>query len=100
MFVNLISKNWEPKQLTIGSFQTFNITGAIMVLQLQQLLAQFSLVQRVLAYVKDEGTTLQTCAFALNSVIFYNCLGVFKPVDRACLGHALSKVCQYASCNY
>jgi hypothetical protein len=77
MFVNLISKNWEPKQLTIGSFETFNITGATMVLQLQQLLAMFSLVQKVLAYVKDEGTTLQTCAFALNFVIFYNGLGVF-----------------------
>ncbi len=52
-----------------------------------------------MAYVKDEGVNLQTCASTLNSIISCNGLGMFEPFDGACLGHALSKVYQYTTMN-
>jgi hypothetical protein len=49
------------------------------------------------AYVKDERANLQTCASTLNCIISCNGLGMFKPFDGVCLGHALSKIYQYTT---
>ncbi len=48
-----------------------------------------------MADINDKLSILQTCASTLNYIVSYNGLGVFEPFDGACLGHALSKVCQY-----
>jgi hypothetical protein len=49
--------------------------------------------------VKDEGSNLQTCASALNSIVSNNSLRLLEPFDGSCLGHAFSKVYQYATTN-
>jgi hypothetical protein len=51
------------------------------------------------AYVKNEGANLQTCACNLNSIISCNGLGMLESFDGACLRHALSKVYQYTTTN-
>jgi hypothetical protein len=53
----------------------------------------------MLLYVKHEGFNLQTCAFALSSIISCSNLAILEPFDGLCLGHALSKVCQYVISN-
>jgi len=40
---------------------------------------------------------LQTCASALNFVVSCASLAMMEPFDGLCFGHALSKVCQYAT---
>ncbi len=40
---------------------------------------------------------MQSCASALNFAISCNSLGLLEPFDYSYLGHALSKVCQYAT---
>jgi hypothetical protein len=52
---------------------------------------------QIFAFVKDEGSKLQTCANALISIVSYNNLGLLEAFDGICFGHALSKVCQYAT---
>jgi hypothetical protein len=51
----------------------------------------------IFAFVKDQGSNLQTCASALTSIVSCNNLGLLEPFDGTCFGHALSKVCQYAT---
>jgi hypothetical protein len=55
------------------------------------------LILKILAYVKDEGSILQTCASALISIVSFNFLALLKPFHGSYLGHALSKVYQYAT---
>jgi len=60
---------------------------------------KFSFTQKILVYVKDEGSNLQTCASALNSIILCASLAMMEPLNGSCFGHALSKVSHYAIIN-
>jgi hypothetical protein len=94
--VNFLSNNWEAKHITIKLFEVSNFSGVAMVRRLQQLLDKFSLTQKILAYVKDEGSNLQTYANVLNYVVSCVNLAMMEPFDGSCFGHALPKVCHYA----
>ncbi len=50
----------------------------------------FNLIQKILVYVKDKGSNLQTYAYARNSIVFCNALGMFEPFDGACIVQVLS----------
>jgi hypothetical protein len=55
----------------------------------------FILTKKIIAYIKNEGFNLHTCANALNFVVSCSNLGLLEPFDDSCFRHALSKVCQY-----
>jgi len=55
------------------------------------------LLTQIVTFIKDEGSNLQTYANALISITSCNNLGLLEPFDGSCLGHVLSKVCQYAT---
>jgi hypothetical protein len=57
----------------------------------------FYLTHNFFAFVKDEGSNLQTCANALTFIVSCNNLGLLEPFHATCFGHALSKVCQYVT---
>jgi hypothetical protein len=97
--VNFLFNKWEAKHVTIKLFEVFDTNGVAMAPRLQQLLDKFSLTQKILAYVKDEGYNLHTCANVLNFVVLCVSLAMMEPFDGSCFGHALSKVCQYATIN-
>jgi hypothetical protein len=86
--VNFLSNKWEAKHVIIELFEVSNTSGVAMAPRLQQLMDNFSLTQKILAYVKNEGSNLQTCANALNSIVLCASLAMMEPFD----GHALSKV--------
>ncbi len=94
--VNFISSDWEAKHVTIGLLEVLNTNGVAMAPKLQELLDKFSLIEKNLAFVKNEGSNLQTCASALTSIVLDNNLGLWEPFNGICFGHALSKVYQYA----
>jgi hypothetical protein len=81
------------KHVTIGLFEVMDISGAIMAPTLQKLLDMFALTNKTIAYVKDERYNLQTCENVLNFIVSCNNLGLLKPFDGFCFGHAFSKVC-------
>jgi hypothetical protein len=59
-----------------------------------KLLDKFSLITKILTYVKDKEFKLQTCAIGLTSIVSCDYLILLKPFDGSCLRlHALSKVC-------
>jgi hypothetical protein len=45
------------------------MSGATMAMKLKQILDIFSLTQKIMAYVKNEGSNLQTCAITFNSIV-------------------------------
>jgi hypothetical protein len=94
--VNFISSEWEAKHVTIGLFEVIDTRNVIMAPKLQELLDKFSLTTKILTYVRDKGSNLQTCANAFTSIVLCNYLGLLKPFYGSCLGHALLNVCQYA----
>ncbi len=85
--------------MIICLFEVTDTSSMAMVPKLQELLNKCALINKIIAYVKDEGFNLQTCATALNFIVSCNSLGLLKPFDSLRFGHALSKVCQYAIIN-
>jgi hypothetical protein len=70
-----------------------------MAFKLKELLDKFSLTKKIVAYVKDVWSNLQTCANALTSIVSCNTLALLEPLDVSFFWHALSKVCQYVIAN-
>jgi hypothetical protein len=97
--INFVSNKWEAKHIIIKLFEVSNFSGVAMVPRLQQLLDKFFFTQKILAYVKDEGSNIQTYANALNYVISCVNLAMMEPFVGSCFGHALSKVCHYPITN-
>ncbi len=56
--VNLISSDWEAKHITIGLFEVTNASDAFMILKLQELLNRCSIIEKNVAYIKDERFNL------------------------------------------
>jgi hypothetical protein len=94
--VNFIHNDWEAKHLTI-LFEVTDTSGIAMATKLQELLDWFALIDKIVTYVNDERFNLQTCASALNSIISCSTLVLLESFCGSCLGHALSKACQYAT---
>jgi hypothetical protein len=49
----------EPKHVFIGLFKVTNTSGMAMAPKLQELLNKFTLTNKIIIYVKDEGSNLQ-----------------------------------------
>ncbi len=52
---------------------------------------------KIIAYVKDEGSNLNTMTIALQFFVKYEVLGLDENFQGACFGHAFSKACQYVT---
>jgi len=93
--VNFISNEWKAKHVIIRLFEVMDISDATMAPKLQKLLDRFSLTHKIMVYVKDERSNLQTCANALTSITSCTNLVLLEPFDGSYLGHAFPKFCQY-----
>jgi len=63
----------------------------------KSLLDSFGLLDKVIAYVKDERSNLNTLIFALTSIFSCITLQQACPFVRSCFGHAMSKATQYVT---
>jgi hypothetical protein len=54
LVINLINEAWVPSYITIGLFETFNIFGAIFAKQVNVMLVEFNLTNKVIVYVKND----------------------------------------------
>jgi len=63
-------------------------------------LEKFGFTLKVLCYVKDEGTNLETMTITLKSTISCEVLNLLTPFVATCFGHATSKVAKYATIDY
>jgi len=61
------------------------------------LLVDFNLTSKVIMYVKDEGTNLNSLTIAFTFVVSCEPLQLFQSFASFCIGHVMSKACQYAT---
>jgi hypothetical protein len=97
MVVNFLSTSLELKHVMIGLFEANDMNSVAMVVKIKHILNKFGLTQKIMAYVKDEGSNLATYPQALKAIVSCVDLDTTEPFDGSCFGHALSKVCQYAT---
>jgi hypothetical protein len=58
IIVNFLFSKWEAKHVTIELFEANDTNGAIMIIKLQQHINKLSLIHKIFAYIKDEGSNL------------------------------------------
>ncbi len=61
--------NPKPKQITIGLFKAIKITKEALVKNLTKLFDQYGLKNKIITYVKDESSNLNTMIIVLKLVI-------------------------------
>ncbi len=60
--INFLGFTWQPKQVTIGLFEAIETIGQTLVNNLTKLFDQYELRNKIIAYLKDEGSNLNTMA--------------------------------------
>jgi hypothetical protein len=61
------------------------------------LLVEYQLTSKIISYIKDESTILNTLAIALTSIVSYAPLQLASPFSETCFGHMMFRACQYAT---
>jgi hypothetical protein len=74
----------------IGLFEANEIISARLTKQLKALLEKFGLTSKVLCYVKNEGTNLETMTIALKPIISCEALSLPIPFFGACIAQNIS----------
>jgi hypothetical protein len=59
-------------------------------------LVKYQFTSKIIVYVNDGGTNLNTLAFTLTSVVSCAPLQLATPFNGTYFGHVMSKACQYA----
>jgi hypothetical protein len=57
------------------------------------LLNQYGLKRKIVAYVKNEGSNLNTLTIALKFIMKYEALGLDESFQGTCFGHVFLKAC-------
>ncbi len=55
LVINFLGFDWQPKQVTIGLFETTKIIKITSSKNLTNLFDQYGLGNKIIGYVKDEG---------------------------------------------
>jgi hypothetical protein len=83
-----------PQHVTIGfKFEVPNTYGATFVEIVKPLLVQFQLTNKILTYMKDEGSNLNTLESVHSTTTNCKLLDLAKPIAYTRFGHVMSKVC-------
>jgi hypothetical protein len=68
--------NWKPKHFILDLFKVAKPTGQVLAKSLVDLLDAYGLRNKIIAYVKGEGSNLNTLTSALNFVVKCETLGL------------------------
>ncbi len=95
LVIDFINSQWVPCHVIVGLFEAIDMFGVVMVAQMKELLSSYNLLDKLIAYVKDEGGNLSTLAQACTFVVSCGPLALVVPWQRSCFGHVFNKTCQY-----
>jgi hypothetical protein len=74
IIIKKLGFDWQPKQVTIGFFEAIETIGQTLVLT--KLFNQYGLRNKIIAYVKDEGSNLNTMPITLKSIVKCEVVGI------------------------
>jgi hypothetical protein len=80
------------KHITIGLFKAFDTFGPALTKYLTKLLNKYDL-KFFFAYVKDEGSNLNSMTTTLKLVVSCDILGLADNLQGSYFGHAFFKAC-------
>jgi hypothetical protein len=99
LVLNFLGSDWQPKHVTIGLFEATKTNGQALVNNLTNLFDQYGLRNKTIAYVKNEGSNLNTMIIVLKCVVKCEVFGLGESFQGTCFGHVFSMTCQYATTN-
>jgi hypothetical protein len=82
--INFLKVDWQPKHIAIRLFETFDTFGHALARYLAKLLSKCDLREKIIAYVKDEGSNLNIMTITLKSVVSYDGLSLTKHFKGNC----------------
>jgi hypothetical protein len=65
-----IHKRWETCHIMVQICEVHETSNTTMVVQLKALFAQYELLDKVIAYVENEGVNLNTFIIASTNILF------------------------------
>jgi hypothetical protein len=80
-------------------FEVFDTYGHASAKNLIDLLNKYDLRKKIIAYVKDERSNLNTMTTTLKFIVSYDILSLIESFQGSSFCHAFSKACQYALTN-
>lgn len=95
MVMNFVDDNWQLWH--VGLFKASDILGDTLAEKMKLLLYDFQLNDKVIAYMKDEGTKLSTLTTTFTSMMICNPFGMTTPYACTCFGQAMHEACQYST---
>jgi hypothetical protein len=95
LVVNFIGDFWVLFHVTIKLFEALNIYGIILAKIVKPLLRK--MINKIVFYVKDEGSNLGTLESTLSFVVNRGFLDLSKPYVGTCFGHLMSNGCYYVT---
>jgi hypothetical protein len=87
--VSFINTLWEPYHVTIWIFEVHNTISVTMANQVKYLLDSFGLLDKVMTYIKDERSNLNTLTFVLTFVVSCYAFQLACPFVGSCFRHAM-----------
>jgi len=83
MVINFVNSYWEPTHVIVEVFEVQNTIGATMgANQVKILLDSFGSFNKIIGYVKNEGSNLNTLTIALKFVVFLFSLSITFHICR------------------
>jgi hypothetical protein len=93
LVINFLGFDQQPKQVTIGLFETIETIVQALANNSIKLFDQYGLRNKIIAYVKDEGSNLNFVTIVLKFVVNCEVLGLDESFQDFCFGHVFSKAC-------
>jgi hypothetical protein len=90
LVIKFLFAYWKTRHVTIRLFEANDIIGIRLAKQLKALLEKLGLTSKVLCYVKNERTKLETMTIALKSTISCEVLSLPIPFVGACIEQNIS----------
>jgi hypothetical protein len=97
LVINFLRDDWQPKHINLGLYEPIDTTGQTLAKKLTKLLDSYALRRKIIAYVKDEGSNLNTMTTTLKSIVSCDMLGLEESFEGICFWHAFFKACQYVT---
>jgi len=89
--------DWKPKHVIFDLFEVAETIGQALAKNLINFLDAYGLRNKIIAYVKDEGSNLYILTNVLKFVVKCENLGLEENFQGTCFGDTFSKACQYAT---
>jgi hypothetical protein len=74
--ISFLTLHWEPKHVTIGSFEVKGISKINLVNRLQIFFEKYKLIKKIICYVKYQSTILFTMTIAFKQIVSCEKLGM------------------------